>query len=40
MNEKEQIPNMGDNTSRVFKGEYISNANKEMYAETAEFFAK
>lgn len=39
MNRKEQIPNMGDNTSRVFKGEYMSLANKEMYAETAKFFA-
>jgi len=39
MKEKEQFPNMGDSTSRVFRGEYISNANKEMYAETAEFFA-
>lgn len=39
MNEKEQIPNMGEDTSRVFSGEYIYPATKEMYAETAEFFA-
>lgn len=43
MNEKipEQkiIPDMGEQTSKVFAGEYVSETNKEMYAETAQFFA-
>lgn len=39
MNDKEQFPNMGERTSRVFRGESLTLANKEMYAETAEFFA-
>jgi ubiquinone/menaquinone biosynthesis C-methylase UbiE len=33
------VPDMGDNTSRVFAGETQSNANIEMYQQTAEFFA-
>lgn len=39
MNEKQKVPDMGVETSRVFRGEYASQANREMYAETAEFFA-
>lgn len=31
--------NMGDDASRVFSGETQSQVNKEMYGETAEFFA-
>lgn len=33
------IENMGEKTSQVFSGEYATETNREMYAETAELFA-
>lgn len=37
--EKRVVQDMGDDTSRVFSGETQSQTNREIYSETAEFFA-
>ena len=36
---RNEVPDMGKETSKVFAGYYKSETNKEMYAETAKFFA-
>lgn len=34
-----KVQNMGETTSKVFSGEYSSETTRELYAETADFFA-